>query len=41
MLADPAARPVIERGARELGARLSWLVGALDPHAVVVGGGLD
>jgi glucokinase len=40
VLADPAARAVVERGARELGARLAWLVGALDPHAVVVGGGL-
>jgi glucokinase len=40
VLADPAARPVVERGARELGSRLAWLVGALDPHAVVVGGGL-
>ncbi len=39
-LADPAARPVVERGARELGTRLAWLVGALDPHAVVIGGGL-
>jgi glucokinase len=39
-LADPAAHPVVERGARELGTRLAWLVGALDPHAVVIGGGL-
>ncbi len=40
VLEDPAVRAVVERGARELGSRLAWLVGALDPHAVVVGGGL-
>jgi glucokinase len=39
-LADPAAAEVVEEGARRLGLALAVLVNALDPGAVVVGGGL-
>ena len=39
-LADPAAAAVVEEGARRLGEVLATLVNALDPGAVVVGGGL-
>jgi glucokinase len=39
-LADPAATAVVEDGARRLGAVLATLVNALDPGAVVFGGGL-
>jgi glucokinase len=39
-LADPAAEPVVADGARRLGLVLAALVNALDPGAVVVGGGL-
>ena len=39
-LADPAAAEVVEDGARRLGLALAVLVNALDPGAVVVGGGL-
>jgi glucokinase len=39
-LADPAAAGVVEEGARRLGAVLAALVNALDPGAMVIGGGL-
>jgi predicted NBD/HSP70 family sugar kinase len=39
-LADPAAADVVEDAARRLGATLAALVNALDPGAVIVGGGL-
>ena len=39
-LADPAAAEVVEEGARRLGLALAALVNALDPGAVIVGGGL-
>jgi glucokinase len=39
-LADPAAATIVEDGARRLGLTLAMLVNALDPGAVVVGGGL-
>jgi glucokinase len=39
-LADPAAAEVVEDAARRLGLALAALVNALDPGAVIVGGGL-
>ncbi|MEN3280287.1 MAG: glucokinase [Solirubrobacteraceae bacterium] len=39
-LADPAAATIVQDGARRLGLTLAMLVNALDPGAVVVGGGL-
>jgi predicted NBD/HSP70 family sugar kinase len=39
-LADPAAAEIVEDGARRLGLALAALVNALDPGAVIVGGGL-
>ena len=39
-LADPAAQPVIADAAERLGLVLAALVNALDPGAVVIGGGL-
>jgi predicted NBD/HSP70 family sugar kinase len=39
-LDDPAATPVVQDAGRRLGAVLAVLVNALDPGAVVVGGGL-
>jgi glucokinase len=39
-LADPAAAEVVEDAARRLGLALAALVNALDPGAVVIGGGL-
>jgi glucokinase len=39
-LADPAAAGIVEDGARRLGIALAALVNALDPGAVIVGGGL-
>jgi glucokinase len=39
-LADPAAEPVVANGARRLGLALAALVNALDPGAVIIGGGL-
>jgi glucokinase len=39
-LADPAAAAVVEDAARRLGLALAALVNALDPGAVIVGGGL-
>jgi glucokinase len=39
-LADPAAEPVVADAARRLGLVLAGLVNALDPGAVVIGGGL-
>jgi glucokinase len=39
-LADPVAAAVVEDAARRLGLALAMLVNALDPGAVVVGGGL-
>jgi glucokinase len=39
-LADPAAESVVADGARRLGLVLAALVNALDPGAVVIGGGL-
>jgi glucokinase len=39
-LADPECAPVIEDAARRLGLALAFLVNALDPGAVVIGGGL-
>ena len=40
VLADPALDSVVEAAAAELGVGLAWLVNALDPGAVVIGGGL-
>ncbi len=40
VLADPALDGVVETAATALGAGLAWLVNALDPGAVVIGGGL-
>jgi glucokinase len=39
-LADPAAAAVVDDAARRLGLALAALVNALDPGAVIVGGGL-
>jgi glucokinase len=39
-LADPAAEAVVADGARRLGVTLAGLVNALDPGAVIIGGGL-
>jgi glucokinase len=39
-LADPGATPIVQDAARRLGGVLAVLVNALDPGAVVVGGGL-
>ncbi len=39
-LADPAAEEIVEDGARRLGHVLAALVNALDPGAVIIGGGL-
>jgi glucokinase len=39
-LADPAAQEIVDEGARRLGLALAALVNALDPGAVVIGGGL-
>jgi glucokinase len=39
-LADPRAAAVVDDAARRLGAVLATLVNALDPGAVVFGGGL-
>jgi glucokinase len=39
-LADPDAAEIVEDAARRLGATLAALVNALDPGAVIVGGGL-
>lgn len=39
-LADPAAGEIVEDGARRLGLALAALVNALDPGAVIIGGGL-
>ena len=40
VFADPALDGVVETAAAALGAGLAWLVNALDPGAVVLGGGL-
>lgn len=40
VLATPADEPLVEAAARALGTELAALVNALDPEAVVVGGGL-
>jgi glucokinase len=40
VLADPELDAVVEAAAAALGAGLAWLVNALDPGAVVIGGGL-
>lgn len=40
VLADPALDGVVETAAAALGAGLAWLVNALDPGGVVIGGGL-
>jgi glucokinase len=40
VLADPALEGVVEAAAAALGAGLAWLVNALDPGTVVIGGGL-
>lgn len=40
VLADPALDDVVEAAAAALGAGLAWLVNALDPGIVVIGGGL-
>lgn len=40
VLAAPECRPEVEAAAAALGADLAALVNALDPHAVVIGGGL-
>jgi glucokinase len=39
-LADPAAAEIVEDAARQLGRTLAALVNALDPGALIVGGGL-
>lgn len=39
-LADPGAADVVEEGARRLGLAIAALVNALDPGALIVGGGL-
>jgi glucokinase len=39
-LADPAAEAVVAEGAERLGAVLATLINALDPGAVIIGGGL-
>jgi glucokinase len=39
-LADPTASAVVEDGAQRLGVTLAMLVNALDPGALIVGGGL-
>jgi glucokinase len=39
-LADPSAVGIVEEGARRLGVTLAMLVNALDPGALIVGGGL-
>ena len=39
-LADPAVAEIVEDGARRLGLALAALVNALDPGAVIIGGGL-
>jgi glucokinase len=39
-LADPSVGEVVEDGARRLGLALAALVNALDPGAVIIGGGL-
>jgi glucokinase len=36
----PAAAQLVRRGAQDLGRALAWLVNALDPELLVVGGGL-
>jgi len=40
VLADTALDSVVEAAARELGSGLAWLVNALDPGTVAIGGGL-
>jgi glucokinase len=40
VLADAALESVVQATAAELGVGLAWLVNALDPGAVVIGGGL-
>jgi glucokinase len=35
-----SGRDVVRRGAEQLGMAMAWLVNALDPEAIVVGGGL-
>ena len=40
VLADPSLDGVVEEAAAALGAGLAWLVNALDPGKVVIGGGL-
>ena len=40
VLADPALDDVVGEAAAALGAGLAWLVNALDPGKVVIGGGL-
>ena len=40
VLADPSLDGVVEEAAEALGAGLAWLVNALDPGKVVIGGGL-
>jgi glucokinase len=39
-LADPSMGEIVEDGARRLGLALAALVNALDPGAVIIGGGL-
>ena len=39
-LADPSAAEIVEDGARRLGLALAALVNALDPGALIIGGGL-
>jgi len=40
VLADPACAPLVERAAGQLAGALAALVDALDPEAIVIGGGL-
>jgi predicted NBD/HSP70 family sugar kinase len=40
VLADPSLDAIVESAAAALGAGLAWLVNALDPGLVVIGGGL-
>ena len=40
MLADPAHAPLVDAAAEALGGVLAVLANALDPHVIVLGGGL-
>ena len=40
MLWDPACEPIVQRAAAELAGALAAVVDAVDPEAIVLGGGL-